>query len=197
MPLERISDHADQAVDLFIEQFTDKPRLDALMLSYLGPVQELEGVLWDILASRVLDDATGEQLIVLGRIVGQSPIGTTANEYRLYIRTRILINKSRGRPDDVIAVALLAFNGVALEYTEDYPASFRVEALAPMTGLDPVTVASLLRLAKAAGTGMHLHYPIDAGDVFTLATGDVEQFDSTHGLSDDTETTGGRLLAAT
>lgn len=195
--LTKITDHTAEGIALFIERYQDKPLIAAWAKSYLDSCQEIEGVFWDILMARAIDSAVGWDLDVLGRIVGQPRIGETDDIYRLFIRVKILVNRSRSYPDDVIAVVQAALNGLRFKYVEYYPASFVVDVLDPLPA-NADLIAMLIRKAKASGVGMNLHYSPDhdTTDEFTFSDTDVEQADVARGWDDGSGTLGGVWISA-
>src|SRR5688572_13994483 len=104
MALTKIADHVEQGLRLLLDQYKDKPRLTALLSSYLNRVQELEDAAWDVRIKRFVDDAVGAQLDGIGRIVGELRQGRDDVTYRLFILARIRVNLSFGHADDVIDV---------------------------------------------------------------------------------------------
>lgn len=180
--LERIDDHVEQADKLFIQQFRNKPRLSALLAAFTARCQELEDTLWDIFDTRFIERAEGTQLDVLGRIVGQVRIGPDDATYRVFIRTRIIANKSRGRPDDMIAVAASALQGLAFEYRELYPTSWIVDVLDPLTA-HAMEIADILRSTKPAGTGGSLHFrpTTSSSGSFRFSSSSTATPDTAHG----------------
>jgi hypothetical protein len=196
MAVEHIPDLADQSVALFIDQFREKPRLEAWSRSFLKECQLLEDVFWDILQKRDIDQASGAQLDVLGKIVGQPRVGATDAVYRLHLRARIRINISNGETVDVIAVAQLLLQTAVFAYLEFYPASFVVDVLDPMLE-DPAFTAALIAETRGAGVGSPLHFSdVPAEDTFAFADGDVEQDDPSRGWSNDGGGSGGELIGA-
>lgn len=199
MTIARVSDHVESGLGLLIEQYKNKPRIAALIASELNQIQDLEDAIWDVLISRLLDTATDAQLVTLGSIVGQDPIdGEDDDLFRLRIYTRIRANRSNGHPDDVIAVCLLALEGVATDWTYDdiYPASFIVEVMEPISTQMAILVAEFMRAAKAPGVGGSLHYSDeDEADTFAFATGDTWEDDAARGMSgDDIDGAGGSWI---
>lgn len=210
MAITRVEDHFEDSKGLFIQVFRDKPRLNAILASYAAQADALEAVFWQLLTERNVDNAVGVQLDILGKLVGQPRVGTTDETYRLFIRTRIRANRSKGRASDAIAVARLALDGAPFEYQDWYPASVIIEvpALDLPDGVTPELVQQVLRDAAPAGVRLDLHYsaggavitsggdPIvdDYGneltDVplhFTCASGDDEEDDVYRGFADDDE----------
>lgn len=159
MSLEPVTDHYARAYARTLEQYKDKPRFAALLGSYLSQVQELEDAAWDVVEARFVETADLVRLKVLGRVVGQVYRGELVEDYRTMVSARILINRSNGRADEIIAIAQLLLDGLDLEYEEHYPASIliRVTEAIPV-GVNPVLVAELLREAKAAGVGFGMIY---------------------------------------
>lgn len=196
MTIARIDDHALSGLELLLEQYKRKPRIAALIASELTQIQALEDAAWDVLIKRLIDYAVDEQLVVLGRIVGQDPIeGENDELFRLRIRTRIRANRSLGTSNDVIAVALLALEGFATEWTyeERYPASFIVDIIDTVSAQTAQLTAEFLRLAKAPGVGFSVHYSdVADAETFAFAEGDTWEDDVVRGMSgDDIEGPGG------
>lgn len=157
MSIYRKTDHAEEAPTLLLDQYKDKPRLKALLLSYIRRVQELEDAIWDVLTKRLIDNAEGAQLDVLGRIVGQRREGREDDVYRLYIGARIRINSSKGRADDILDVLALV-ESVPTSYTELYPASIAIEFL-DATEAPPTVLIDLARQAKPSGVRIGIVVP--------------------------------------
>ncbi len=106
----QITDHSDQAVARLHTIHKAKANIEALVRMLVDPIQTIEDTLWQLLTERLIDTAIGEQLNVLGRIVGQTRDGLSDSDYRRHIRARISVNKSKGLWTDLIAVARLIIN---------------------------------------------------------------------------------------
>lgn len=187
------TEHVAVALTLFLDQFKDRPRLAALLSSYIQRVQELEDATWDVLVKRLIDSAADAQLDAIGRGVGEARDGKDDTTYRLFILARIRINMSFGHADDVIDVLNLV-EAAGFLLTEYYPAAMHVE-YDTVTTADPTVLIALARLAKSAGVRLQLLYgDHDVGvDGFSFCTGttDVSTTDEGFGLTD--ESTGGYL----
>lgn len=194
MPLTKITDHAEQGEALLLAQFREKPRLKALLFSYLRRVQELEDAAFDLLIARLIDSATGNLLTVIGKIVGQSNEGSWDDDtYRLFITARIRVNQSNGHGDDVIDVLRLV-EAAAFSLREYYPATMFAD-YATATAADPAILIDLARGAKAAGVRLQLLYgDHDVGvDGFSLCAGTTDVVSTTEGSALTDESTGGYL----
>lgn len=99
-----IDNHFALALVKLIPPFWGKPRIAALLQSYVDEVQELETQVQAVLDAYDLDTATIARLKALGAIVGQPDPGLGTETYRLLIRARIAVNMSRGLQADIINV---------------------------------------------------------------------------------------------
>lgn len=108
-------DHAQAAVDRLPRQFRGKPKIEALLRIFCAPMAALEQAFIDLLTQRTVDTAVGEQLNVLGRIVGQKQIDVTDTTFRSLIRARIRANKSSGMGNQVLLVARLVLSDYAAQ----------------------------------------------------------------------------------
>ena len=125
--LEQVTDHEEQAYGLFIEQYSERPRLAALLASYTQEIQELEDAIWAVRLGRFLDNAEGAQLDVIGKLVGERRDGRADNVYRVLITAKIRVNWSQGRPNDVIAVVrIVQGTENTHRYVSVFPASFEI-----------------------------------------------------------------------
>ncbi len=187
-------DHVSSGVALLIDQYQDKPRLAAFLSAFLRRCNDIESALLDILKKRDLDIATGAQLDALGKIVGQSRIGATDDVYRLYIRVRILVNRSRGTCNDVMAVASAAIGSIGFQLLEFYPAGFVLDVLDPLLS-NQALIASFVHDARSAGVGMTFQWSSTGpAGTFTFADGDVEQPSATQGWGSPSIPTAGGLF---
>lgn len=166
----RETDHYGKGKALLLEQFKNRKNIEALLHAYLGQCQILENTFWDIINSRLLNTAVGNQLDGLGDLVGESRLGRNDTDYRAAVRLRVRVNRSQGRAEDVMQVANLAAvaaGGVA-EYQEFFPAVWVVTLYSV---LSPSVIARMLYSTKSAATGGYLVYTdVDAAHMFTFDT---------------------------
>jgi hypothetical protein len=151
-----LTSHCAAGLALLIAQYQDSPRLQALICSYLDQVQAAEtGTVAVYERGLDLDTAVGAQLDIIGRLVRESRDGRADLEYRRALAVRVLVNRSQGRHEDLIAIVRL------FEALDDEPgAVVRVQSVQPAAvevRLDstpvngPRAVDKRLRRAKAAG----------------------------------------------
>ncbi len=192
--LFKIEDHAEQGEALLLAQYRERPRLKALLFSYLRRVQEVEDAAFDLLAGRLIDGATGALLAVIGRIVGQpNEGGWDDTTYRTFVKARIRVNMSNGQGDDVIDVMNLV-DGSDFVLREYFPALMLVDFAVP-TLIDPRILVILARDTKAAGVRLQLLYgDHDIGvDGFSFVAGTTDTASTNEGFGLSDESTGGYL----
>jgi hypothetical protein len=154
MPLDLITDHQARAVARLTEHFRSRDTMPKLVRALTGPIQEIENVLQDLVVKRRLDVATGAQLAVIGRIVGQPRAGKDDETYRIWIRTRIRLNRTSGTGEDIIAVFRAVTQGTTkIVLEEQFPAAFVVR-IGSDSIVPPAELAELGRQAKAAGVNV-------------------------------------------
>lgn len=156
--------HAAEAISHLIELFRNGPRNQSLLESVLSQSQELEDMLWALYYAFMVDTATGDQLDVLGRVVGETRQGRGDEDYRSAVRVRILVNSSSGTVPEMYAIA----EGMVPS------ATVRVQEVAPMTlsiqfdtlGSSSLrTVFTMLRQAKQGGVRLLVTYGGSVGAV--------------------------------
>lgn len=169
--LTQITEHIDQAFAKLLEQYRGKPRFLALQASYVGQIQELEDVIWDVLGAFDVDTCDLLRLKILGKRVGQVYRGEAVNDYRRYVKARILINRSHGHADEIIEIAELVLDGLALTYDEFYPAAIVMGATdTDASGADPALAVEMLREGKAAGVGFQFVWGRSAAFKFSATS---------------------------
>lgn len=125
------------------------------------PFQSLESCLQQLLTERSIDTAVGEQLNVIGRIVGQPRNGLSDDDYRRYIRARITTNRANGTIANLITVTdLIVYDDDAYYEIDNQGAAcvvIRIQDLAITEDLADI-VASFLKDTVSAGVRVILEY---------------------------------------
>lgn len=76
-----VKDYKAEVSELITEQFKDKTVFNKYIDLLLAPVSDLQLVIKDLIQNRSIDTAYGEQLDVLGRLVGQPRVLLNADLY--------------------------------------------------------------------------------------------------------------------
>ena len=137
--------HSADAQARVLWQYRQAARLLALLTGHTDELDSLEPVTWEVFAERYPTTAVGDQLDVLGRIVGVGRDDMTDDEYRPLILTKIRANRSNGTIpdlDDILEVAgLLAWQ----------VSQYQTEVIVEITGVDPAVFELVLSWWKPAG----------------------------------------------
>ena len=192
----KITDHTAQAKARLIYQYQEKERLAAVLEALVDQVQDAEDAAWDLRASLFLDAATKDRLNILGAMVGEPRRNRSDTDYILAIRTRILINRSNGNPDDLIEIfrAGAADLDRDISYYESTPMSARLWDQEAQDWLDQLVDS--LQEARTAGASLHV-WTNDAGEADTLMfVSGTPTVNAAKGLgsTNDSPITGGDLV---
>lgn len=146
--------HVAEGLKKLTEAFKSKQNVKAILTELLNPFQELEDVFWSIINNRILDNnPTGDQLDIIGGLVGEARNGRADNVYLTAIRLRIKVNKSQGRAEDIIQIA-----NIATPSTYDEYLSLKWLVTTMNTTADVTTLCKLLGAAKMGGSRGVLHF---------------------------------------
>ena len=160
MTIIKDDNHVQQALDNLLTQFQGENAIEGFLTPFIEQVQILEDVGFELYLDRWAATAVGDQLDVLGRIVGREREGRNDDDYRLWISAQILINRSSGTANELLTVIqLITSNNITqITITEYEPATFVIsinEALGPY---DPQVILAIIKLVKAAGVKAYLQY---------------------------------------
>jgi hypothetical protein len=148
-PLEKIDNHAEQAVGRLTSQYSHAERLQSLIRVWAGRVQSLEDAAYDMLTQRWIDAADGNQLDGLGEIVGEDRRGREDEVYRDALITRIFLNSASGEPESVIRALNFLWGTGNVAFQEIYPAKIQIAlfetqaSLRQLQGIRGVTPAGV------------------------------------------------------
>jgi hypothetical protein len=121
-----IPDHEERAVADMKSNKRTKPFFVAFARAIGKGAQFLEDVCMDLQASWLLDTATGKSLDLIGNTVGERREGLGDDDYRRFIRARILANRSTGNADRFIEVLRLLTEPVSIRWQPMYPRGFQL-----------------------------------------------------------------------
>ena len=162
---EQITDHSDKAIARLAQQFKEDGNLEDLIRGLVDEVQELEGVFIDIRDDRWLHNATGEQLDLLGDVVGETRQARDDDDYRTAIYLRIAINISEGTPEQLISILTALAGAIRVDLAEYYPAVVVLQSAGLVPDGQEFFIAVEMQRAAAAGVKLTIH-DFDPADVF-------------------------------
>jgi hypothetical protein len=189
MPITPITNHIDQGLARLITRYRGRPRFAAWCASHIRQSQLLEDACWELVKSLDVDTADLPRLTLLGKIVGQTPTGTL-EEFRRYVKTRILVNRSRATAPNLIKIATIIFGVVTFRTMP--MCSIVIEADNPVT-ISPEYGFELLRRAK--GAGIRLQFVFSDESAFEFASGTAYVDNPSHGFAPTDLSYGGAFSA--
>jgi hypothetical protein len=157
--IEKNEDHEGR-VSRFIDRWRREPDLTQWAKIYLRQLQDIEDALFEIMLERLLDNAVGVQLTILGKLVQQARTTSDDDKFRTTIRARIAINLSDSTAEDLIKVAGLLLQ----EYSETFrirdepPAQVRITVVDLLQSADPYLMKDLLDEADPGGVRLLLNW---------------------------------------
>lgn len=183
--------HVSEALARLLEQFKGSENLRSLIAALVQPLQDLEGVSFEVYTEMWLSTAEGVQLDGIGEIVGQPRDGRTDVGYRPWIQARILVNRSNGKGDEILRVAELVVGSLDnVHEVEEPPAAYTIRLYA-FSG-DAMVIYDILHEAKPAGVQFRLEYSFELpGKLFTYGADDDSASSSDTGFGDVAGSTGG------
>jgi hypothetical protein len=155
MPLPIAKDVTQEGLARLLWQWKESPKLRGFFESYLENVQPLEDVYFQLLDERGVLVAVGEQLNVLGRLVGEPRYGRNDDKYRLALVNRAGINRSSGTPEELLTFLKALTRSEVVGLWEHYSSS--VHLYVAQNGTPFVVHA----LKDAASAGVHIRLMFD------------------------------------
>lgn len=185
-----ILDHVADGLALLIPEYQETPRWQAWIASFLAQIQELETAafdLWEIPLN--LELATAAQLDLIGRIVREDRNARSDDDYRRALRVRVLVNRSQGRREELIAIVRLfedadSESGSYVRIGELNPARMEIRIVRTPVN-DPAETRKRLRRAKAAGVALQtlFHPGGPAGSFRFCRAADYPEKSTTEGFT--------------
>lgn len=148
-------------------QWQAAARIRAIVNALGSQLQSLSDDAWDVLnVALSLQSATGDALDMWGKLlyVGRPP-STGDTEYRALLQAEILVRRSQGRAEQILAIAVILFRSSAVRYTLLPPAAYGLEAEVAAFPSGPQGTRAIDRLTRATAAGVGL----DAVSVYLSA----------------------------
>lgn len=148
-------DHIGRAFRRLLSQYRSKPRIVAFVRALARAANVCEEELFSVLISFDIDNANRNRLEIWGSLVGEQRGGLTDDEYRRFIKARMLVNTSNGTPDELIRILETVTYPSEVSYRDCFPACYMITALrgTPMSDIVARRVGRLMIQAKPAGIG--------------------------------------------
>jgi hypothetical protein len=174
--------HLEIGLNRLTSLYRDKPRISGELESFLTQVQKLEDVTLEVILGIWPLTAVGNQLDILGEIVGQPRGELTDDQYRVFILGRVFINKSKGKTPEVYELLRILGIEAPILLSEYYPCAQEIEIYDTDLGEQ---IAALVFDWKPGGVSMTFKYSeVDSDHVFRFSSDYTEEATLTNGFPD-------------
>lgn len=157
--------------------------VEKFLAAIVAPFQAVEDALQQLLIQRRIDNAVGDALTKLGKLVGRPRSGITDDDiYRRYVRAQVATNNSDGLTEDLILISsLVVSDDDALYIVTNFANGnvlVTVESVAITWAVANVLI-ELLRKAVAGGVKVQLVFSLLAPELtFSFEDGDGLGYDT-------------------
>jgi hypothetical protein len=113
-------DLIEEAESLLLHQFANSSKLKGLIRSLAKPFQEALDHLEKLRYSLYIEQAEGETLDIIGKIVGQERKSMSDEDYRPWLKVGVLLNTNAGTTENVLRIAYILYgNELKFSFEED------------------------------------------------------------------------------
>lgn len=147
-----------------ISFWSDKPIAQGIIKTKLQEIQKLEDLAFQLLTERSVTTAVGEQLNVIGYLVGEERQGRQDEPFREAILLRISLNRSDGTPPVILDILNSITESPIPNIYEHFPASFHAYVDRNVSH----NLVRVLEQSSASGVEARLVFD-DEGDSFVGA----------------------------
>ncbi len=157
-------------------------------------IQELETVALEVLIDTRIANAEGNQLDVIGAIVGLGRSDLSDTDYRSRLLVKILVNQASGTIPEILAIIeILIGNDQLITVSEHFPAAMIIRIDDALVVPIAVLAASVTG-ARSGGVNTSIEFTlVDDDDTFKFAEADAVQASNRQGFSNDAGTSGGKF----
>ena len=156
-PVTKITNHAARLKADILGQFHDDPVALAVCDVIGGEIQVLENLLYDFLTNIQLDNASGDILDLIGKIVRAPRRGHTDDEYRAVLQVWIAAYNSDGGVDQILWIVQQLI-GITCEWRNYPPAGYRLTYItaSPISSQTAEDAGKVMEIATSAGVSYQL-----------------------------------------
>lgn len=171
----KILTHLTDGLARLMQQYKGQPNITGILKVYLRRWQAMEDLIYQLLSTFDIASATGNQLDVIGGMVGEIRQTSDDEIYRALIYLRIFRQRMTGTVPNVIKLYKSITKAERVEYTPSYPAGFSVNAINPTGTLSGTLIRSIMLTMVGAGIEAEL-LQSTADPAFVFEGGDGEGF---------------------
>ena len=155
--ITQISTHVVDAVARLLIQYRGKTNIEGLVQAFVTPTQAIENTIFQLLTQRMLPNAVGAQLDMVGKLIGVSRIpGQSDTDYIHSIQIGIIENNSTADPETIISLFKLLTSASQIFLSDNYYGSIGIMSELNLTQ----TQINLLfpQIKTALGAGIRIEY---------------------------------------
>lgn len=172
MTIRYIADHIADGLGRILSQFDRSPTLRGVAAAFLSQVQDAENTLLDLFYSRTIAGASGAQLDVIGRVVGEPRDGLNDSDYRRFLQVRIAVNFAQGERGRLVDIVALATGSDDVHFQPNYPAAFIVSYVVGTSFSEALRARVKALIEAATGSGIGFTVVEAPDDYFGFAEDD-------------------------
>ncbi len=150
-------DHAELAVAGLAAQFSPLPVMSGVARAIGNRANGVESLYLDLRDKRTLAAAEGDNLDVIGVLVGQQrKAGQGDLSYRGALAVAMLRNRSKGTADELIAICTAVVGATAAHVFGQFPAAFAInlQVPTPLTAEQEAELVAFVLAAKSNAIGV-------------------------------------------
>lgn len=152
-PVTKITDYQQRLRDDMLSQLYGDPVHQAIADAISLEDQRFEDVAHKVLTNRMLDNAEGVQLDILGKIARVQRLGRSDNDYRKIIQVANAARDSEGGAEDIIWIASQLVNA-DVRYTNEGEANFVLQYFSDEFLSSDLQAEALILIGRAVPPGV-------------------------------------------
>lgn len=152
-PVTQITDFEQRLRDDMLSQFFGDPVHDAISDAIAVEIQRFEDVAYNFLTKRLIDNAVGDILDVIGRIARVDRLGRSDDDYRKIIQVSIAARDSDGGAEDIIWIASQLVNA-DVRYIQMGTAYFELHYNSDDMLSDDLKAEAIILIGRAVSAGV-------------------------------------------
>lgn len=119
------------------------------------PIQDLEDRMRVLYFRYSIDDMSGDNLDVIGDIIGQDRIGMDDENYRKFIKAKIGLNVSEGTVDHILRVWSLLTGSDEVTLQQIYPCRIKLSAVMSTPSGYEESIWNIMESMLVGGVGLY------------------------------------------
>lgn len=146
----------DEAESLLLYQFKDAKRLKNLMRSLVMPLETIANDIETFSDGLHIDEASGHLLDVVGKVIGQPRACMGDEDFRIWLKLRIKLNRCNGTPEELLSILHLLLGSYHPMIVAEHKPNNIILTFFKISKISTATIFSLIK--KASPPGLRLYF---------------------------------------